>query len=375
MSLNADVVIIGGGIVGNATAYYLCRQGIKPLVLERACIGNGGSSRNGGGVRQSARDVRELPLAMYAVRHIWPNLSEELGVDIEYEQKGNLRLGKTPEHLDKLRKLTESCCKAGLDMRMLDSKEAHELNPYMSDEVIGAAWCPSDGHANALLVTLGYYKKAREMGAHFITGEEVVGLKINRGRVGQVITDHGNVYETDNVVVAAGFESRDILNTVGIDIPMRKKLIECLVTESAPHMFDMMLGVATADFYGHQTHHGSFVFGGGAGFGNYYDFQKETTSTSMTPPVICRSVLRYFPLLENVKIVRSWAGWEDESQDGVPVVGAIQEIPGLYAACGFTGHGFGIGPAVGYELANLIGKGSSELDLTALRYNRFLPKK
>ena len=73
--------------------------------------------------------------------------------------------------------------------------------------------------------------------------------------------------------------------------------------------------------------------------------------------------------------MRSWAGWEDESQDGVPVVGAIQEIPGLYAACGFTGHGFGIGPAVGYELANLIGKGSSELDLTALRYNRFLPKK
>lgn len=140
-------------------------------------------------------------------------------------------------------------------------------------------------------------------------------------------------------------------------------------------MFDMMLGVATADFYGRQSHHGSFIFGGGAGFGNYYDFQKNTASTSMTPSVICRGVLRYFPLLENVKIVRSWAGWEDESQDGVPVVGAIQEIPGLYTACGFTGHGFGIGPTVGFELANLIANGKSELDLTALRYNRFLPKK
>ena len=91
-----DVIIIGGGIVGSAAAYYLCRQGIKPLVLERKCMGDGGSSRNAGGVRQSARDVRELPLAMYAVRHIWPTLTEELGVDIEYEQKGNLRLGKTP---------------------------------------------------------------------------------------------------------------------------------------------------------------------------------------------------------------------------------------------------------------------------------------
>lgn len=375
MSTRADVIIIGGGIVGSAAAYYLCRQGIKPLVLERKCMGGGGSSRNAGGVRQSARDVRELPLAMYAVRHIWPTLTEELGVDIEYEQKGNLRLGKTPEHLEKLRKLTDSCCKMGLDMVMLDSQQAHELNPYMSDEVVGAAWCPSDGHANPLKATLGFYKRARELGAHFITGEEAAALKQQRGRIAQVVTDHGSVYESDHIVVAAGFESRDILNTVGIDIPMRKKLIECLVTEAVPQMFDMMLGVATADFYGHQTHHGSFVFGGGAGFGNYYDFQEDVYSTSMTPPVICRSVLRYFPLLENVKIVRSWAGWEDESQDGVPVVGAIEEIPGLYTACGFTGHGFGIGPMVGYELANLIGKGKSELDLSALRYNRFLPKK
>ena len=145
VSVGMMIVIVGGGIVGNATAYYLCRKGLKPLVLERKVIGHGGSSRNAGGVRQSARDVRELPLAMYAVQNIWPNLSEELGVDIEYEQKGNLRLGKTPEHIEKLTKLTASCNKMGLDMVMLDSAQAHEINPYMSDEVIGAAWCPSDG--------------------------------------------------------------------------------------------------------------------------------------------------------------------------------------------------------------------------------------
>ena len=142
-----------------------------------------------------------------------------------------------------------------------------------------------------------------------------------------------------------------------------------------PYMFDEMLGVATSDFYGHQTKHGSFVFGGDAGFGNYYDFQKETMSTSLSPSVICRGVLRYFPMLSEMKVVRAWAGWKDESADGIPVIGPIEEVPGLYAACGFSGHGFGIAPAAGMELANLIAGGKSVLDLRELRYNRFLPKK
>lgn len=374
MNKTQQVIIIGGGIVGNAAAYYLCRAGVKPLVLECNEIGHGGSSRNAGGVRQSARDARELPLAMYAVQNIWPGLKEELGMDIEYVQKGNLRLAKTADHIATLEKLTKRCNDLGLEMQMLSGEETRQLNTYMSDEVIGASWCPTDGHANALLATLAYYKKARELGAHFITGEKVVSLSTSHGAISGVTTDHGE-YPADCVIVACGFESRDILNTVGIDLPMRKKLLECMVTEQMPYMFDEMLGVATADFYGHQTKHGSFVFGGGAGFGNFYDFQADTANTSLTTPVICRGVLRYFPMLENLKVVRAWAGWMDESADGVPTVGAVSEIPGLYTACGFSGHGFGIAPTVGLELANLITKGQTILDLSELRYNRFVPKK
>lgn len=374
MKHNGQVVIIGSGLVGCSAAYYLCKCGIKPLVLERKEIGYGGSSRNAGGVRQSARDARELPLAMYAVQHIWPGLSRELGLDIEYKQKGNLRLAKTPEHMEILKKTAVKCQAYGLEMTMLSGDETRKLNPFMSEEVIGSSWCPTDGHANPLLTTLGYYKKAREMGARFITGEEVVALKKERGRISGVVTSE-NTYDADFVIVAAGFESRDILNTVGIDLPIRKKLLESLVTEEMPHMFDEMLGVATSDFYGHQTKHGSFVFGGSAGFGNYFDFQKETMATSMTPPVICRGVLRYFPMLSELKVVRVWAGWKDESSDGIPVVGPIDEVPGLYTACGFSGHGFGIAPAVGLELANLITAGKSISDLSELRYNRFVPKK
>ena len=88
--MNADVIIIGGGIIGNSSAYYLAKKGLKCLVLEQTMIGNGGSSRNGGGVRQSARDVRELPIAMYAIKNLWPNLNEELGVDVEYHHISKL---------------------------------------------------------------------------------------------------------------------------------------------------------------------------------------------------------------------------------------------------------------------------------------------
>ncbi|MDR2163894.1 MAG: FAD-binding oxidoreductase, partial [Clostridiales Family XIII bacterium] len=108
----ADVIIIGAGVVGCAAAYNLAKEGLSVIVLERGEIGAGGSGRNAGGVRQSGRDVRELPLAMYGVEHIWPTLGEELGVDVEYVRDGNLRLGKTEAHIAKLNALTENAVSA-----------------------------------------------------------------------------------------------------------------------------------------------------------------------------------------------------------------------------------------------------------------------
>ena len=219
MKNNAEVVIIGGGIIGCAAAYYLAKEGVSVIVLEKSDhIGNGGSSRNGGGVRQSGRDPRELPLAMYGVEHVWPTLSEELGVNVEYHKEGNLRLGKTEKHREILQGLTDRAVALGLDVRMIDGKEVREINPYLSDEITVASWCPTDGHANPLVATLGYYKRARELGALFITGEDVVEIQKIRGKARRVVT-RKNVYEGETIILASGYESRDIAATVGIDIP------------------------------------------------------------------------------------------------------------------------------------------------------------
>lgn len=374
MANTADVIIVGGGIIGSAIAYYLAKKGTSVIVLESSDhIGNGGSSRNGGGVRQSGRDPRELPLVMYGIQNLWPGLSEELEVDCEYHQDGNLRLGKTEKHREILEGLTERAVKAGLDVRMIDGDEVRKINPYLSDEVTCASWCPTDGHANPLTTTLGYYKMARKLGVRFITGEKVTELKKVRGRLRKVITEN-NGYEADTVVVAAGYDSRKLVETVGIDIPMSKAMIECLVTEAEPHMFDQMLGTAEADFYGHQTKHGSFVFGGTSGFEAVNKDNGTPICNSRTASCECRGIMKYFPALADAKIVRTWSGWVDQVKDGVPVLGNVSEVPGLVLAAGFCGHGFGIAPGATYNLAELITTGTSPVDLHELRYDRFKTK-
>ncbi|EGW38782.1 FAD-binding oxidoreductase [Desulfosporosinus sp. OT] len=370
MSNHAEVLIIGAGIIGCATAYYLAKKGISVLVLEGSdSIGDGGSSRNGGGVRQSGRDPRELPIVMYGIRHIWPNLKDELGVDVEYYQEGNLRLGKTEAHLKILEVLTQRSVQCGLDVKMISGVEAREICPYLSDSVLGASWCPTDGHANPLLATLAFYRRARQLGARFITGEKVAEIRKLQGAARQVVTQN-NVFEGDRIIVAAGMESRPILNTVGIDVPMTPLLLETLVTEAVEPMFYQMLGTAAADFYGHQSTHGSFVFGTNSGLEPYAKPGK-TVSSSVSASAACRGILSYFPVLADLKIIRTWAGWIDSCADHVPVISPVEEVPGLIVACGFTGHGFGIAPPVGMLLSELATGSELTLDLSDLRYDRF----
>ncbi|MHB8063601.1 MAG: NAD(P)/FAD-dependent oxidoreductase [Ruminiclostridium sp.] len=370
----ADIVIIGGGIIGNSTAYYLAKKGCSVIVLEKSdYIGNGGSSRNGGGVRQSGRDKREIPLAMYGVKKLWPALSEELEMDVEYYQEGNLRLGKTEGHIKILEGLTENTTSLGLDVKMIDRAEAKAINPYLSDEVIGASWCPTDGHANPMLVTLAYYRKARQSGVRFITGEEVVEIRKIKGKARQVITTE-NIYEGETIILAAGYSSRKIAATIGVDIPMNQALLEVLVTEAQPPMFYQMLGTAAADFYGHQSTHGSFVFGGSSGLEDVNKDNGTPTTNSLTAACICRGIMKYFPCLSDAKIVRTWAGWIDVCVDHVPVISHVEEVPGLILACAFSGHGFGISPAVGTLLSQMAVGEETILDVSDFRYDRFKAK-
>lgn len=175
-------------------------------------------------------------------------------------------------------------------------------------------------------------------------------------------------------MVAAGYQSRFITQTVGIDVPMHNMKMECLVTEAQAPMFDQMLGTAEADFYGHQTKHGSFVFGGSSGIEGFESDLNSLVAESITAPGICRGIMKYFPALSKAKDVRSWTGWIDQCVDKVPVMSSVEEVPGLYLACGFSGHGFGICPGAAYNLAECMAEGTSAISLQAFRYDRFRAK-
>lgn len=379
MNNKADVIIIGSGIIGNSTAYYLAQRGLDVLVLERSAnIGDGASSRNGAGVRLSSRVSPESDLAAEAIRKIWPtlgaDLDADLDADLEYETPGSLTLATNASQEAGLESALKKTLAAGVKAEIISGGEVRTLCPYLAPIVTKALFCPEDGFANPMVTTLAYYRKNRKLGVRYVTGENVVSLRKVRGQMRQVVTENGTVYEADRVVLAAGFNSRRIAESVGIWLPFLKRVDECIVTEVQPPMFRYRVSVAGGHFYGHQTRHGSFIFGGNTDLERYeltYDGKARNTNKSC--PDKARTAGKYIPALADAKVVRQWAGWLDSMVDRLPVMQEIPEIPGLILACGFSGHGFAIGPAAGKCIAQLAVGESPCVDLSALRYDRFKP--
>jgi sarcosine oxidase subunit beta len=351
MANTADVVIVGGGVMGCGMAYYLAKGGLKPVVIEKSDIGGEASGANGGGVRQSARNLKEIPLAIESVR-MYGELHEELGMDVEYVRKGNLRLCTSEEEVTAMRKSVENQKAIGLELEMVDRKQILELNPYIGEKVIGASYCPSDGHVNPFLVTYGYFKRAKERGARFLTQEEVTGISVKKGRVAGVTTNKQTI-ETDLVVDAAGVGGRKIANMVGLDIPMQPVFSEALITESYPPLFPQMFGHAKGLFYGRQTVHGPFFWGGFVGTEQYI-YRQGKPLFHYISPAISRMVVEYFPVLKDLNVIRVWSGLIAGMSDGIPVLGLTEEVPGFVFCTGFSGHGFGLAPVISRVMSELI---------------------
>ncbi len=368
MPESADVVIVGGGVMGCAIAYNLAKEGLKPVVVEKSDIGGEASGSNGGGVRQSARNLKEMPLAMESVR-MYGELHEELGMDVEYVRKGNLRLCTNEDEFETLRKSVENQKAVGLELEMLDRKQVLEINPYIGDMVVGASYCPTDGHVNPFLVTYGFFKRAQERGARFCTGERVREIRLQKGRVTGVITDKRTL-ESDTVINAAGVAGREICNMVGLDLPMRPVFSEALITEPYPPLFPQMFGHARGLFYGRQTVHGPFFWGGFVGTEQYIH-RGGKPLFHYIGPAISKAVIDYFPVLKDLHVIRMWSGLIAAMSDGLPVLGFTEEVPGFILCTGFSGHGFGLAPVIGRLMSELIMDCEVSMPINDFCFSRF----
>lgn len=370
----SDVVVIGAGITGVSAALELAERGARVTLVD----GYGPAAMASGwtlaGVRQSGRHPAELPLALRAVQ-LWQQLSETLGSDTGYRQKGNLRLARTPEEVPVIRDLVANQSAAGLPITFLsDLHEVREVAPALSDTVQAASFCATDGHADPVLTVKAYVKKAESLGVETCFGEKVTGLEVSGGRVVAVETASRSI-ACGAVLLATGILANELLAPLGAEIPLRRPIVTVLRSAVCEPLLEPVLGVANADMAARQEAGGRMRVTSGAQFGDWTMASRDgwpairpTMNTILETIETVRTVLPAFGALA---LENAWAGALDLTPDALPVIDRVPALDNLTVAAGFSGHGFGIGPVTGPLAAQIALGMEAEMDVSAFRFDRF----
>lgn len=369
----SDILVIGGGITGASTAYWLSCEGHRVTLLEERSIAAMGSGWSLGGVRRSGRDAAELDLAKLAVS-LWPTLDERLDASTEYRQNGNLRLARTPAEVDSIRRMIDEQTALGLEMQFLpDIASVHAVAPAVSDTVLAASFCPSDGHANPALSTRAFAVAASRNGAVVRQGIAVDRIIVADGRVRGVVTREGEI-SASTVVVAAGIGTPRLLSPLGLALPLHHSLVTVMQTPPQRPQFAQVFGVANADCAGRQEVDGRFRVT--SGIESWHGDVTTWTTQDLAPEPAAIDRLRariagVLPVIGSLSVGAVWGGLIDLTPDALPVIDAPPEIGGLIVAAGFSGHGFCIGPATGQVVCDLALRRAPRLPLDAFRLSRF----
>jgi sarcosine oxidase subunit beta len=373
-------VVIGSGVIGASVAYHLSKRERSVLVLEKGGLVSGTSGACDGLVYlQSKRPGAHLKLAMES-RKRFDSLQQELGLDIEFRSHGGLVVVETQEELEAMRLFVDDRKKTGLPVELLDAKEARDLEPALSESVLAGTYSPLDGQVNPIALTLAYLKGAKSNGARICAFTTVTGLKWENRRVAAVETSRGQV-ATGTVVNAAGVLAPDIGRMIGVDIPIRPRRGQLLVTEAVAPLLSR--GLLSAKYLAakynpslaetgelgisiEQTRSGGFLLGSTREF---VGFDTKTTGDALKR--IARQTSRILPVLRGLRIVRSFAGLRPSTPDGLPILGPVPDAQGVFMAAGHEGDGIALSPVTGRILAEWILDGSPTVDASSFALERF----
>ncbi|WP_417743985.1 NAD(P)/FAD-dependent oxidoreductase [Salipiger sp.] len=364
-----QVIVLGGGLMGTATAFFLARRGIRVRLIERGPIGAGATVASFGNIRRSGRALEQMPLANRALA-LWTRSEALLNRDVEFRATGHLRLIFDEASSADMHRFAAAAQPLGLALEELTPAEIARRFPGLGPTAIGASFSPQDGSANPRLVGPAFADAAARAGAEIVAEAGVP--EIARTESGFELSTRQGVFGADVLVNCAGAWGAEVARQFGEPVPLGMHGPQMGVTEPLPHRILPVVGVWSQESgaYLRQVERGNIVFGGGvkrlpvdeSGFGR---FDPAGLTQQLT------KLVRMCPALRDVAIIRHWSGCEGYVEDGLPVMGASAATPGLFHAFGFCGHGFQLGPGVGDVMAELVATGACETPIEAMSIARF----
>jgi glycine/D-amino acid oxidase-like deaminating enzyme len=387
MTLKADVIVMGGGVIGASVTYQLARRGRKAILVEKGDFASGASGSCDTSIfLQSKNAGIHLQLAL-ASAELFKGLREELGHDIEYHNKGGMILIETAEELKVMEGFVARQRQTGLQVEIIGRKDASKLQRGLAEHLVGSTYSSHDGDVNPIELTLGFAKAARKLGAEILLEREATGCIIAGGRVEGIETSQGPLY-APVVVNAAGAWAPILGKMAGLELPIKPRRGQLMITEPvAPYIAQQILSASyivakyNADKLKEsrsravqlgvglslsQTRKGNIFIGGTREFSGY-----DVCNTHEGIQTILKNAVRLVPGLGPIHIIRTMGGLRPYTPDGLPLIGYVNHPEGYFVAAGHEGDGIALSPITGKIVADLIVDGKTFMDLSALDPNRF----
>ena len=358
----ASVVIVGGGVTGLSAGWHLARAGCDVLVLDKGIVGWEASGRNGGGASHY-----HSPLYPEEQR-LWPQMDELLGYPTEYRRE-RVIVALTEPQLSEYHRMAARFNALGYAAEHLDARQAVAMAPLVSEACLGGIHVKFGGHANPQRTVQAYAWALQDHDGRILQQAAVTGFTTSGGRITGVKTRRGD-FGCDVLVVAAGPQSGGLLATLGVDLPLAAARAEMIVTEPAPLM--AIGGVDGNGLYGRQTLRGNLAYGGGPH--EWIEVGATGPQVRPTTPLIrnlAKRVAELLPKVADLRVIRSWSGVVENTPDGRPVIDRLTSPDNLVVAT-MSGVGFGLSPASGHAIADLVLEGRCTFaDIDKLGLGRF----